>query len=233
MSVNSKMTALADEIRELSGTTGKIGLDDMTTHVANANIEIDDQTTLLEQAIAALEGKTAVGSLAPVLQDKTVTPATSSQTVTPDSGYDGLARVTVNAIPSNYEDVAEETEVYTDSLGELESVINSLPEAGSGSSAVNTCTVTVYGYPQSAEIAYMSPSGPVVTGGIPTPFTANDVVCNSLFVCVNTSIAVIPATRISGEGEFLGYAGSGRTTAFFRAPTTAGAETTFENYDDD
>ena len=59
MSVNSKMAALADEIRELSGTTAKIGLDDMTTHVANANTEIDDQATLLEQAIAALEGKAA------------------------------------------------------------------------------------------------------------------------------------------------------------------------------
>lgn len=142
MSVNSKMTALADEIRELSGTTEKIGLDDMTTHVANANTEIDDQTALLEQAIAALEGKTAVGSPAPVLQNKTVTPITSSQTVTPDNGYDGLARVTVNAIPSNYEDVANETEVYTDSLGELESVINSLPEAGGSSGGgVETCTV--------------------------------------------------------------------------------------------
>jgi hypothetical protein len=56
------MTALADEIRELSGTTAKIGLDDMTTHVANANTEIDGQAVLLEQAIAALEGKAAGGS---------------------------------------------------------------------------------------------------------------------------------------------------------------------------
>ena len=41
MSINSKMTAIANEIRELSGTTGAMGLDAMATHISEANDTID------------------------------------------------------------------------------------------------------------------------------------------------------------------------------------------------
>lgn len=43
-----------------------------------------------------------VVSIMPTLQSKTVNPTTSQQTVSPDSGYDGLSSVTVDPIPSQY-----------------------------------------------------------------------------------------------------------------------------------
>lgn len=61
MSVNTKMTALADEIRTLSGTTDKLGLDAMKSNVNEANGEIEGQEDLIAQISAALEGKATGG----------------------------------------------------------------------------------------------------------------------------------------------------------------------------
>lgn len=61
--------------------------------------ELSTQDDLIAQIQTALQDKTSV---TPVLQTKTVTPTTSVQNVAPDSGYDGLSKVTVSAIPSTY-----------------------------------------------------------------------------------------------------------------------------------
>ena len=183
-----------DDINAINGGTPATTMEGA---VDNTETYVGGQADLISQIEAALDGKAAV---VPVLQTKEITPTTSQQSVTPDSGYDGLSSVKVKAIPSTYvkptttkaattytpttsnqtiaagtycsgvqtikgdanlvagniksgvsifgvagtvsegENVSAETAEYTEQLDELESTINSLPDAGNGK---KTVTITV------------------------------------------------------------------------------------------
>lgn len=96
-------TAVADDIMlgetayvKGSKVTGTFTLED----------ELTAQDNLIQQIQTAIQGKAAGGEVTePVLQNKTVTPSASAQTVTADAGYDGLNEVVVNGdanlIPAN------------------------------------------------------------------------------------------------------------------------------------
>lgn len=65
---------------------------------------IDDELTAQNDLITQLEevlATKAAGGI-PELQEKSVTPTTTSQTIIADVDYDGLSKVTVDAIPSGY-----------------------------------------------------------------------------------------------------------------------------------
>ena len=59
MSVNEKMTAIANEVRTLSGASDKLSLDEMASHTKDANDEIATQDDLIQQIQTALIGKVA------------------------------------------------------------------------------------------------------------------------------------------------------------------------------
>lgn len=85
----SNIVALADAIREKTGTTGSISLGDMISDV-EVNIKSD-----------------------PILQDKSVTPTDETQVITADDGYDGLDTVTVNGDTNlKAENIAEGISIF-------------------------------------------------------------------------------------------------------------------------
>lgn len=69
---------------------GTVSLDDTIDN------EVDTQANLIAQIASILENKATGEVIEITLQDKTITPTASSQTVVADSGYDGLRSVLVN-----------------------------------------------------------------------------------------------------------------------------------------
>lgn len=84
--------SVQSEINRIETAKAAIG-----TAIAGKGVAVPSGTKL--DGMAALIDGIEQGN-DPVLQSKTVSPTTSAQTVKPDSGYDALSQVTVNAMPT-------------------------------------------------------------------------------------------------------------------------------------
>lgn len=101
------------------------------------------------------------------LQEKSVTPTKSQQSVTPDDGYFGLSAVTVGVIPAEYQDVSSVTAVAGHVLsGDLfvtkdgTLTPGTMPNNGTVNETINGLSVTSYKIPQ----GYHSGTGTVSLG---------------------------------------------------------------------
>ena len=95
-----KIEALKLLYTALGGTASSVAACDTTIEVLNAILALGevDAKPFIGDAIAAIAENAASILPEPTLQDKTVAPTTSQQTITADEGKDGLGTVTVSAV---------------------------------------------------------------------------------------------------------------------------------------
>lgn len=221
--VNTKMTAIADEIRELSGTIDKLSLDSMASNLSDVCEEVDTQADLISQITTALEGK-ASASLE--LQNKTVTPSTETQTITADNGYDGLKRVTVEGdVNLKAENIKNGVSIF----GVEGSAIG-----GSSINKIDVCNVTMQFFNNAGLITYSAYENDTViaktTSATPnTPAVLANIICGSAISFFNAY-------------DFNGFSHSHDSKYIDRythhmyvlsAPTTPNVNATISVYDDD
>lgn len=192
---------------------------------------------------------------------QTITPGTSNKTIasgrylTGTQTIKGDANLVAGNIKSGVsifgvagtmtagEDVTAETNTYTSHLTELESAINSLPDAGSGGgsggNALGTCTINV-SYVNNAYcsgVVYTSvANGEIVANLIPGDWsgatkaaTLNNVLCGSA-VYISTQGVTVADSIDTGGVQYIGvpYFSNDRV---YKAPTTPGAAATIRLYD--
>lgn len=164
--------------KELIGSDGEV-----VTGTFTIDSELTTQDNLISQIQTALQGKAAGGS-APVLQEKTVSPTTSKQTVKPDSGYDGLSQVTVNAMATGSAKtpattITKNPTISVDSAGKITASV-------SGTQSV-TPTVTA-GYVSSGTAGTITVSGSATkqlttkAATTYTPSTSNQTIASGTYL---------------------------------------------------
>ena len=161
--IQADRNTIRNKLIELGLATGTAKLDALASaiegivNVGSVSISVQEGETYTIPAgyhpgTGTVSGVAGGGNY--TLQSKSVTPARSRQSITPDAGYYGLSDVTVGAIPDAFQDVSSVTagaddvltgKVFVDAAGKV--TTGTMTNNGTVTKTLNTTTKSYTRYP--------------------------------------------------------------------------------------
>lgn len=221
------LTTLADEIRELSGVTEKIGLDAMTSKINNANTEIENQEAIIARITSALDGKVDGSGNGGVELPTLTNPAATDEIFLDKEVIDAYGNIKTGTFTIESE-LSEQDEL----LAELEELIKT--KASASSIELPNLTNPAITTDVLSGKEFINQNGDKQTGTIVTK-TSNDLTVNEATVDVpagyyatdvSKSVATVtqatPSVSIDANGKIT--ASATQTAGYVSAGTKSGTK---------
>lgn len=167
----------------------------------------------------------AVDAPTPVLQNKTVTPTTSKQTINADSGYDGLDTVTVNAMPTATQatpniEVSSSGLITASATQSAGYVASGTKSATKQLTTKGATTITPSTSSQTAVASGVYTTGAITVAPIPsTHITTEDATAVAENI-LSGKTAYVKGSKVTGTMPNIGYSGNKPTITYDSSTNT-------------
>lgn len=205
--LQAKNAAPSTSSQTISPDTGYYGLSKVTLGAVTSAIDPNIVAGNIKQGVTILGVAGTVQEGGTIQSSKTATPSTSSQTITPDSGYDGLGQVIVNPVTASIDSNIAAGNIKSGVF--ILGVSGSLTPASLTTQTITPTTSAQTVTPTSPYNGFSAVTVPAVTAAIDSNITAANIKSGVTILGVQGSLVVqhyytgtsVPSSSLGSNGD--------------------------------